>query len=114
MNVGIDFITTYAPQIFALAGFPGNLPTLLAGANFVVYTFSLLIAVFLIDRVGRRKLMLWGSFSMGLFLAIATVLDYFVLYYDVSGKSPNPEKAKTFGIATAAVIFIYTALFGST
>ena len=58
--------------------------------------------------------MLWGSILMGLFLAVAAGLDYFVLYYSKSGESPNSERAKWFGIATAAVIFIYTAVFGST
>jgi len=111
---GIDFLTTYAPPIFALAGFPGTLPTLLAGGDFVVSTFSLLIAVYLIDRVGRRKLMLWGSFLMGASLVIAAGLDYFVLRYAKSGSSPDPDRAWLFGVATAAVIYLYTALFGAT
>jgi len=111
---GIDFITTYSPQIFGLAGYSAYVSTLLAGFNFVAYTFSLLLAVYLIDRVGRRKVMLWGAFLMGLFLAIAAILDYYVLLHTSNGKFPNLEKAKEFGAASAVVIYFYTCIFGST
>lgn len=51
---GIDFISTYAPEMFSLAGYTGNRPALLAGGNFFGYTVSLALAIFLSDRVGRR------------------------------------------------------------
>jgi hypothetical protein len=38
---GIDFIATYAPEMFALAGYTGDKPAILAGGNFIGYTASL-------------------------------------------------------------------------
>eukprot|EP01113_Clastostelium_recurvatum_P006022 TRINITY_DN12721_c0_g1_i1.p1 TRINITY_DN12721_c0_g1~~TRINITY_DN12721_c0_g1_i1.p1 ORF type:complete len:429 (-),score=66.28 TRINITY_DN12721_c0_g1_i1:29-1315(-) len=112
---GIDFITTYAPQIFGLAGYKGNVPTLLAGGDFIAYTFSLLLAVYLIDRVGRRKVMIWGAALMGITLSVAGVLDYFVLQYDiVDGPHPDARLAQIYGTITAGFIYLYTCIFGST
>ena len=65
---GIDFIATYAPEMFTLAGYGGNKPALLAGGNLISYTASLALAIYLADRFGRRKLMLAGSTMMGVIL----------------------------------------------
>ncbi len=48
---GIDFITTSAPEIFGLTGFKGNKPALLISSNFISYTASLALAIYLIDCV---------------------------------------------------------------
>ena len=65
---GIDFIATYAPEMFTLAGYGGDKPALLAGGNYISYTASLALAIYLADRFGRRKLMLAGSTMMGVIL----------------------------------------------
>jgi MFS family permease len=65
---GIDFIATYAPEMFTLAGYGGDKPALLAGGNYISYTASLALAIYLADRFGRRKLMLAGSSMMGVIL----------------------------------------------
>lgn len=65
---GIDFIATYAPEMFTLAGYGGDKPALLAGGNYISYTISLALAIYLSDRFGRRKLMLAGSTMMGFIL----------------------------------------------
>jgi len=65
---GIDFIATYAPEMFTLAGYSGDKPALLAGGNLISYTASLALAIYLSDRFGRRKLMLAGSSMMGVIL----------------------------------------------
>jgi hypothetical protein len=41
---GIDFIATYAPEMFTLAGYGGDKPALLAGGNYISYTASLALA----------------------------------------------------------------------
>ncbi|KAK5134118.1 hypothetical protein LTR08_006893 [Meristemomyces frigidus] len=107
---GIDFIATYAPQMFALSGFSGNTPALLAGGNFISYTASLALAIWLSDRVGRRTLMLIGSFLMGIVLIIGAVLSHEVLKY----AEIDPGRAKQFGAGVATVLYLYTMLYGST
>lgn len=107
---GIDFISTYSPTMFALSGFTGNTPALLAGGNFISYTASLALAIWLSDRVGRRKLMLSGSLSMGIVLVVGAVLSHEVF----ATKDTEPGIAKGYGAGVAAVLYIYTVLYGST
>ncbi|KAK1501046.1 hypothetical protein CABS01_09781 [Colletotrichum abscissum] len=59
---GINLITYYAPVIFQESvGMSHNLSLLLAGFNGVAYFFSSLIPIWIIDRLGRRKLMLFAA-----------------------------------------------------
>ncbi len=61
---GINAIIYYAPRIFTMAGFATNdsrSSSLILGAVNFVFT---MIAIFFIDKIGRRKLMLIGSFGL--------------------------------------------------
>lgn len=107
---GIDFIATYAPFMFGLSGFKGDMPALLAGGNFVSYTASLALAIWLADRVGRRKLMLSGCLLMGVVLIVGAVLAHEVLKYSHT----DPARTRQFGAGVATVLYLYSALYGST
>jgi len=107
---GIDFISTYAPEMFTLSGFSGNAPALLAGGNFISYTASLAVAIWLSDHVGRRKLMLWGSALMGIVLIIGAVLSHEVEVF----AHTDAVKAKQLGAGVVTVLYLYTVLYGST
>lgn len=66
---GINTVIYYAPQIFQLAGYYQTQTALLAsvlvgGLNVIATLFALLF----IDRVGRRKLLIYGASLMGLSL----------------------------------------------
>ena len=52
--VGIGVITVYAVDLFQNAGFGENLSKLLAGFNNISYMFSVIFAVYTLDRFGRR------------------------------------------------------------
>lgn len=55
-------LSKYAPVIFQESvGMSHNLSLLLAGFNGVAYFFSSLIPIWIIDRLGRRKLMLFAA-----------------------------------------------------
>ncbi|KAI1756894.1 hexose carrier protein [Xylaria castorea] len=59
---GINLITYYAPVIFEQSvGLSHDLSLLLAGFNGVAYFFSSLVPIWIIDRLGRRKLMLFAA-----------------------------------------------------
>lgn len=107
---GIDFIATYAPEMFTLAGYTGDKPSLLAGGNLIGYMASLALAIFLIDRVGRRKLMMIGSGSMGVVLIIGGILAHEV----VLNSTTDPEKTARLGAGVATVLYVYTFIYGST
>ncbi|KAJ5706561.1 hypothetical protein N7488_006362 [Penicillium malachiteum] len=107
---GIDFISTYAPEMFTLAGYTGDKPSLLAGGNFFGYTASLALAIYLCDRVGRRRLMLIGSSLMFLVLIAGGVLSHEV----ISKRTSDPSVSSRCGGAVAAVLYLYTFIYGST
>ena len=95
--------------MFALGGFTGDVPAILAGGNFISYTFSLALAIYLCDHVGRRRLMLWGCGLMGIVLIIGGILSH-----EVYANTGDKAKAKKFGAGVTAILYIYTALYGST
>lgn len=107
---GIDFIAVYAPNMFALSGFTGDKPALLAGGNWFGYIASLTLAIWLCDRVGRRKLMFIGCLSMGIVLIVGGVLSHLT----ISNTEINPDQAVKYGSGVVAVLYIYTFIYGST
>ena len=68
---GINTVIYYAPTIFKFAGIIGTGPAILAGAGLtmVMWVFHVL-AIFLLDRVGRRPLLLVGVAGQIVGLAI--------------------------------------------
>ncbi|KAF4220908.1 hypothetical protein CNMCM6457_002156 [Aspergillus fumigatiaffinis] len=75
---GINLITYYAPVIFEdSVGMSHNLSLLLAGFNGIAYFLSSLVPIWIIDRLGRRKLMLFAAAGQCACMAIlaGTVSD---------------------------------------
>lgn len=77
--VGINTVIYYSPKIFLTAGFVGNegsiLPSIIVGVVNVAFT---IVSLFLIDKIGRRKIYFIGTFGivfslilMGLSFALA-------------------------------------------
>ncbi|KAJ5973247.1 hypothetical protein N7481_010457 [Penicillium waksmanii] len=71
---GINLITYYAPILFSQINLSGNnLPKLLAACNGTEYFLASLIPIFIIECVGRRKLMLLATTGMSLSMVCLTV-----------------------------------------
>ncbi len=74
---GLSLATFYSPTIFELAGFHSAstaiLEAVLVGIVFVVMS---IVAMNLVDRVGRRPLMLWGYIGMFLGLVVLGLTFY--------------------------------------
>lgn len=69
---GINVIMYYAPNIFESIGLDKStaiLQTLTIGITMTVFTVA---AMFLVDRIGRKPLLLYGSAGMGVSLIILT------------------------------------------
>ena len=103
---GIGVITVYAVDLFESAGFSEEMSKLLAGFNNLSYMFSVVFAVYTLDRYGRRSTMVWGATAMALILLVAGILDKYA-------QVPGPMQ-KSLGAAVAAFTFLYTATFGAT
>ena len=63
-------ITYYAATIYADLGMKGHMPLLLAALNGTEYFIASLPAIWLVERVGRRKLMLFGAAGQAITMAI--------------------------------------------
>jgi len=93
---GINAIIYYAPRIFEMAGLGAHtslLSTIGIGAVNFVFT---LLAITIIDKVGRKKLMLIGSFGL-----ITTLLLIGITFQNAAGS----------GFAIPIYIMIFIAFF---
>ena len=104
---GYGAVSVYGPQIFELLGFGVSKAEFLTQGNYVSYFFLMTLAWMLIDRVGRRILMIAGAFGIAGCFAILTLLG---------GLATN---SKELGIPNLAVsipgsimLYIATGLFG--
>lgn len=95
---GINLITYYAPVIFQQSvGLSHNLSLLLAGFNGIAYWLSSLVPIWLIDRLGRRKLMLFAAFGQGACMAI------------LAGTVSNGSASA--GIVATVMLFLFNFFF---
>lgn len=104
---GINAILYYAPRIFEMAGFNADLaylqPIFIGGTN-VVFT---LLGMSIIDRFGRKKLLLIGAVGMFIFLLLTALglkgehSDY-LLFYIIGFIG-------AFALSQGAVIWVFLA-----
>lgn len=69
---GINAILYYAPRIFEMTGLKTNAAFLQSVSIGVTNMLFTVLAMFLIDRFGRKTLLIIGSFGMILFLGLAS------------------------------------------
>ena len=95
---GINVISYYAPYVFESAGWVGRQAILMTGINGITYLLSTVPPWYVVDRWGRRFILLSGAVAMVLSLSS---ISYF-LYLDIHSTP------------TLVVIFvmIYNASFG--
>ena len=105
---GMDMIAAYAPEIFALAGYKGDKPSILAGCNFFGYGASLALSIYLSDHVGRRKLILIGCLLQGIELITGGLLAREVFRKDDSVGNLSYAAGVTF------ILYIYSFTYGAT
>ena len=70
---GIPVVMNYSPRIFELAGFAAESALLQAIAVGVTNLVFTILAMFLIDRFGRKKLLIGGSVGMIVFLGLISM-----------------------------------------
>ncbi|KAJ4496382.1 hypothetical protein C8J55DRAFT_496704 [Lentinula edodes] len=95
---GINVISYYARKFFVQAGWLGRQAILMSGINSIVYVLSTLPPWYLIDRWGRRPILLSGAVIM----AIALFATGYFMYLD------HPETPN----AVVVCVIIFNAAFG--
>ncbi|KAK7054433.1 hypothetical protein VNI00_003631 [Paramarasmius palmivorus] len=95
---GINVISYYAPKVFEAAGWKGRQAILMTGVNAIIYVLSTLPPWILVDRWGRRPILLSGAAVM----SIALCATGYWMYLD-RPETPN---------AVVVCVIIFNAAFG--
>ncbi|KAL2174243.1 uncharacterized protein P884DRAFT_287376 [Thermothelomyces heterothallicus CBS 202.75] len=95
---GINVISYYAPYLFERAGWIGQAAVLMAGINGITYVLSTIPPWYIVDRWGRRPILLSGAIAMCLSLSLIA----YVQYLDIS---LTPK-------LVVILVVIYNAAFG--
>ncbi|KAF9074248.1 hexose carrier protein [Rhodocollybia butyracea] len=103
--VGINVTSYYLPLVLQNSvGLSNNMSRLLAGCNSVSYLVFSFIGLLLIERAGRRKMMMWGAAGQA------------VCYACISGLLSQVDgltaRGKSFGAAATSFFFLYYVFFG--
>jgi MFS family permease len=97
----------YGPQIFELLGFGVTEAEYITLGNYIFYFLMMTLAWVLIDRVGRRRLMLEGALWLSASFALLTLLG---------GLAYNRQQLSipllATGIPSTIVLYVATSVFG--
>ncbi|EEQ90549.2 hypothetical protein RJZ56_004588 [Blastomyces dermatitidis] len=96
---GINVISYYAPLVFESAGMMGRKAILMTGINSLSYLASTIPPWYLVDRWGRRPILLSGAVAMIISLSF---ISYW-LYLDI----------KLTPVLTVVSVMVYNAAFGA-
>ncbi|CAE6519360.1 unnamed protein product [Rhizoctonia solani] len=94
---GINLITYYATLLFERLGINDLKSRILAACNGTEYFLASLIAVWLIEKVGRRKLMIFGAVGQTITMVLLAVLG------SINRSSTN--------IVSAVLLFVFNSFF---
>ncbi|KAJ5731034.1 Major facilitator superfamily domain general substrate transporter [Penicillium malachiteum] len=98
---GCNAVIYYLPILFkSSVGLTGKMPTILGGVNMVVYAIFATLSWFLIERVGRRKLFLYGT--------IGQMVSMIIVFACLIPGTTQAAKGAAVGL------FTYIASFGAT
>ncbi|KAJ4304629.1 hypothetical protein N0V90_000155 [Kalmusia sp. IMI 367209] len=105
---GINAINYYSPTIFTSIGFTGTSNGLLATGIFgiVKMVATILYAGWLVDRVGRRNLLLIGGVGAGI------SMFYLAGYSKISGSFEHTPPLDSGAKAAVAMVYIYALFYG--
>lgn len=104
---GYGAVSVYGPQIFELLGFGVSEAEYLTQGNYISYFFLMTFAWLLIDRVGRRPLMIAGAAALAISFLILTLLGGLAQEADRLG-IPNLAVS----IPGSICLYVATGMFG--
>jgi hypothetical protein len=95
---GINVISYYAPLVFEEAGWYGRQAILMTGINAITYLLSTIPPWYIVDTLGRRKILLSGAIMMAISLS---AISYFIFLQ--ASWTPN---------MVVISVMVYNAAFG--
>ncbi|WFC98486.1 hypothetical protein MYAM1_001214 [Malassezia yamatoensis] len=110
---GINLITYYAGTIFEQSiGLKPVESRILAACNGTEYFMASILAIFMIERVGRRKLMIWCALGMACTMGIlCALLSHSALKMPTTDYDPSSAQNKKPAIAACVFLFIFNTFF---
>ena len=106
MLLGINLITYYIPTILqGQVGLSGFLSRLIAACNGTEYFAASWVAVFTIEKFGRRALMIFGAIGMSLSMVVLAITDHIGT---INQGNPTGTSA---GIASTVMLFAFNTFF---
>lgn len=104
---GYGAVSVYGPQIFELLGLGVSVSEFLTQGNYISYFFLMTFAWLLIDRVGRRILMVGGAFGIAACFLLLTLFGGLAQNHTKLGIQVLPVS-----ITGSIILFLATGLFG--
>ncbi|KAJ5604903.1 hypothetical protein N7510_010057 [Penicillium lagena] len=100
---GINLVVYFVPAVLKNnVGLSGRLSQILGGCIQIMFMLGSLLPAFMLDRMGRRKTMMIGSFGLGVCMLLVAALLSQV-------HEPN---GKTYASASITFFFLYMLIFG--
>ncbi|MFL6651501.1 MAG: sugar porter family MFS transporter [Sulfurifustaceae bacterium] len=100
---GVNTVVYYAPAIFKGAGLQSNAAAIAATVGLgVVNVLMTIVAIYLLDRVGRRPLLLWSAAGMTVALLVLG-LGFAI--------GRGPEEGGILGAVTGLTLMVYIGFF---
>ncbi|RSM16182.1 hypothetical protein CDV31_004645 [Fusarium ambrosium] len=105
---GINLVTYYATFLFENSlGFGPEMSRLLAALNGTEYFLASLVALPLIERTGRRKLMLFGAFGMMASMAVLAG----TVSTGTATDNGAPQLETRYGVTATVFLFVFNSFF---
>ncbi|KAK4494847.1 hypothetical protein PRZ48_014203 [Zasmidium cellare] len=104
-GTGIAAVVIYSGTIFRTAGFDAEKAGWMTALSLSLGIIGTAINAALVDRLGRRITIYWGSAALSVILFIIGGMQRAA--YD------NPDSAQAYGTAAAAFVFIYVLVFSA-
>ncbi|KAL2133848.1 hypothetical protein VTI74DRAFT_1571 [Chaetomium olivicolor] len=103
---GVNALGYYLPTLLQQSvGFDEQMSRLLTGVNGTIYLGAALCCLLIIDRFGRRKMMLYGATTMGACYLIASMC--------LRAAQVGQADKKQMGNVTTAMFFLYYFFYGT-
>ncbi|PLB50385.1 putative sugar transporter [Aspergillus steynii IBT 23096] len=103
---GVNALGYYLPTLLQQSvGLDEEESRLLTGINATIYLFAAFCCLLIIDRFGRRKMMLYGSLTMGACYLIASIC--------LKVAADDPSRERLLGRVTTAMFFLYYFFYGT-
>jgi len=107
--VGINVVKTYSNIVWKSAGFSTGTTFLFSIVTVVISVFSTILAIAVIDRVGRRTMLLAGAAAMIVALGVLAVS-----FSSTAGSGSGPTLDDSRGIAALIAMNVFAIAFGIT